>query len=251
MILHPLVPIVGVLLTMCVGVRGAAAEWTVAGFVGGTRTQDSTIELTQPSQFTDVTLSPVRYRSESFEAPIYYAYRIGVFPGAGSIGVEGEFIHLKVIADTRRPVMMEGVIRGEAVSEVRPLATVLERFSITHGVNLLLVNAVARLATQAPNARPPRWFLTGRVGAGASVPHPESTIAGVDLQRYEWGAFSFQAAGGLELRLTNRLYLAGEYKLTRTVQYVSAAGGSVRTPLTTQHLVAGVVAHLGRFARAR
>jgi hypothetical protein len=240
-------PIVGILFTMCVGVSRASAEWTLAAFVGGARTQDSKIQLIRASQSTDVTLSPVRYRSESLEAPIYYAYRIGVFPSSGWIGIEGEFIHLKVIADTARSVMTGGIIRGVTVSDVRPLATVLERFSISHGVNLLLVNAVARHAIQGHNDRPPRWFLTGRAGAGASVPHPESTIAGVSLERYEWGSFSLQAAGGLELRLTNRLYLAGEYKLTRTVQHVSVAGGSARTPLITQHLVAGVVARLGRF----
>jgi hypothetical protein len=242
-----LMPFAGVLLAMCVDVRRASAEWTLAGFVGGAWTRDSTIELTQASQSTDLTLSPVRYHSESLEAPIYYAYRISVFPSSGWLGIEGEFIHLKVIADTTRPVMAEGVIRGEAVSDVRPLATVLERFSITHGVNLLLVNAVARRAVRSDNDGPPRWFFTGRAGAGASVPHPESTIASASLERYEWGSLSLQAAGGLELRLTNRLYIAGEYKLTRTVQHVSVAGGSARTPLTTQHLVGGVVAHLGRF----
>jgi opacity protein-like surface antigen len=241
--------IVVVLLTICVDVCRASAEWTLAAFVGGARTQDSTIGLSQASQSTDVTLSLVRYRSESLNAPIYYGYRIGVFASSGWIGIEGEFIHLKVIADTARPVMREGVIRGVTVSDVRPLATVLERFSITHGVNLLLVNAVARRAIQGSNDGPPRWFFTGRAGAGASVPHPESTIAGVNLERYEWGSFSFQAAGGMELRLTNRLYLSGEYKFTHTVQHVSvAAGGSVRTPLTTQHLLAGVVAHIGRDA---
>jgi hypothetical protein len=242
-----LMPIVGIALTMCVGVGRAAADWTLAAFVGGARTQDSTIRLNQPSASTDVTLSPVRYRTESLQAPIYYAYRIGVFPDAGWVGIEGEFIHLKVIADTARPVEAQGVIRGATVSDVRPLATVMDRFSISHGVNLLLVNAVARRALRRHDDGLPRWFLTGRAGAGASVPHPESTIAGVSLERYEWGSFSLQAAAGLELRLARRLYLAGEYKLTRTVQHVSVAGGSVRTPLTSHHFVAGVAAHLGRF----
>jgi opacity protein-like surface antigen len=189
----------------------------------------------------------VRYRSESLEPPIYYAYRVGVFPGSGWLGIEAEFIHLKVIADTARGVKTEGIVRGGPASEVRPLGSVLERFSITHGVNLLLVNAVARHAVQGRHNKPPRWFLTARAGAGASVPHAESTIGGVSLEQYEWGSFSVQATGGVELRLTNRVYISGEYKLTRTVQHVSVAGGSVRTPLTTHHLVAGVVAHLGSF----
>jgi hypothetical protein len=87
-----LTPIVGVLLA--VGASQASAEWTVAAFVGGARTQDSAIRLILASPSTDVTLSPVRYRAESLDAPIYYAYRVGVFPNAGWIGIEGEFIHL-------------------------------------------------------------------------------------------------------------------------------------------------------------
>jgi hypothetical protein len=47
------------------------------------------------------------------------------------------------------------------------------------------------------------------------------------------------------VRLVRRVYLAGEYKLTRTVQDVSVADGSVRTPLTTHHIATGVIAHLG------
>ena len=91
----------------------------------------------------------------------------------------------------------------------------------------------------------PRWRVTGRVGIGVSVPHPESTIAGADLEEYEWGSFSAQAAAGVELRLRRRVSLAGEYKLTRTVQNVSVVHGSVSTPLTTHHLVTGIVVDLG------
>jgi hypothetical protein len=65
------------------------------------------------------------------------------------------------------------------------------------------------------------------------------------LEQYEWGALSLQAAGGLEVRLGRRLYAAGEYKLTRTVQEVSVVGGAARTGLTTHHVTVGLVAHLG------
>src|SRR4030095_6415447 len=186
------------------------------------------------------------YRSESFESPIYYGYRVGFFPGSRWVGLEGEFIHLKVIAETSRPAEVVGTLKGAAVSATQPVAAVLERFSITHGVNLALVNAVVRhpLGNDDPQ---PRCLMTGRLGMGASVPHPESTIAGVSLEQYEWGSFSARAAAGVELRLGQRVYLAGEYKLTRTVQDVSVVHGSVSTPLTTHHLVPGIVVHLGTF----
>jgi opacity protein-like surface antigen len=92
----------------------------------------------------------------------------------------------------------------------------------------------------------PRWILTGRAGAGASVSHPESTIGGVSLEGCEWGSFSLQGTAGVEVRIVKRIFLAGEYKLTHTAQHVSVAGGSARTPLTTHHVVTGMVVHVGR-----
>jgi hypothetical protein len=239
-----------VTLVLFVGaVHPASAEWTLGVFLGGARTQDTSIRLTQGPLSTDVVLSPVRYRSDSLEGPVYYAYRVGFFPRSAWLGIEGEFIHVKVIAETSRPVMMEGVVRGEPIAESRPVGAVLEQFSITHGVNLLLVNVVARRAIHGTHGLPPRWFFTGRFGVGASVPHPESRIEGATLEQYEWGSVSFQGAAGVELRMTERWYLSGEYKLTHSAQNVSVVGGSARTPLTTHHLAAGVVVHVGKVGR--
>jgi opacity protein-like surface antigen len=235
-------------LVMSASLAGpASADWTLGAYLGGARTQSTSLTVTQPSVGTDVTLSPVHYRSESFEPPYHYGYRVGVFPGSRSFGIEGEFIHLKVIADTSRTTSAEGIIAGRPTSGARPLSSVVERFSISHGVNLLLVNAVIRrTAAIAREGDVPRWILTGRAGVGASVPHSESTTGGLSLERYEWGSVSLQAAAGVEVRIARRLFIAGEYKLTRTAQDVSIVGGSARTPLTTHHLVSGVVVHMGR-----
>lgn len=225
--------------------RAAHAEWTLGAFLGGASTQASSIQLRQPSQATHLILSPVHYDSESLDSPIYYGYRVGFFPGSGWLGIEGELVHLKVVADTARTARFDGALQGEVLADTRPLAPFVERFSISHGVNLLLVNAVVRKAAGGRASAPPRWFLVGRFGAGASRPHPESTIGGLSLERYEWGSLSAQAAAGVELRLTTHLYLSGEYKLTRTIQDVSVVDGTARTPLTSHHLAAGVVVHLG------
>ena len=162
------------------------------------------------------------------------------------LGVEGEFIHLKVFADTARSAHVSGTLRGHAIDEVRPIGSVVERFSISHGMNVLLVNAVVR--RQGPRAdggrTPARWSLAGRVGAGPSIPHPESTIDGISLERYEWGALAMHLAGGAEVRVAGRLSLMGEYKLTRTKQDVTVAAGTAQTTLVTHHLAFGVVAHL-------
>jgi hypothetical protein len=224
--------------------RRAAADWTFTAFLGTCRTRDTWLRVSQPSRTTEVTLSPVRYDSASFDAPPYYGYRVGAFPGTRWFGVEGEFIHLKVFADTARPTRVLGVLGGQAIDDTRPLATIVQRFSISHGVNLLLVNGVVRHRSTTSGSAPPRWIVAGRFGAGASIPHPESTIDGASLERYEWGAFAIQVAAGVEVHVARRIYAFGEYKLTRTVQDVRLAEGSARTSLITQHLVFGVVAHI-------
>ena len=224
----------------------ASAEWTAGVFAGGCTTGDTSLTLVQPASGTSVTFDPVHYRSASFEMPIYYGYRVGAFLAPRWLGIEGELIHMKVIADTARVSRAEGTVGRQTVAEPRAIDSVLERFSITHGVNLLLANVVVRReGNAASSARAPRWMLVGRIGAGASIPHPESTSGGVSLERYEWGAFSMQGAAAAEARIAGPLYVSGEYKLTRTVQDVTIAGGSARTPLVTHHVAAGLTLHLG------
>ena len=46
---------------------------------------------------------------------------------------------------------------------------------------------VRRRAHIDPHTGSPRWILISRFGAGASLPHPESTVAGESLEGYEWG----------------------------------------------------------------
>jgi hypothetical protein len=129
---------------------------------------------------------------------------------------------------------ISGTIRGQSVAGPRSIGEVLDRFSITHGVNLLLVNAVMR-----------KWGLVGRLGVGGSIPHAESAAGGVSLERYQWGALSLQESAGAEIRIAGSLYASGEYKLTRTAQNVTIVSGSARTPLVTHHLVLGVAWRLG------
>jgi hypothetical protein len=220
------------------------ADWSIGVFAGAAHTAATSLTLIRPGESTNVALAPVHYRSESFAPPIYYGYRIGFFPRSSWIGIEGELIHLKVVADTSRTARMDGVMRGETVSGTVPISSLVEHFSITHGVNLLLVNAVMRRPLGAESAERARWTVSARLGAGGSIPHPESDIGGRSFEGYEWGALSLQAAAGAEMRVAARLSIVGEYKLTRTVQEVTISGGTARTPLTTHHVAGGLALRL-------
>jgi hypothetical protein len=239
--------VLGVVLLTLVHASDAAADWTLAAYLGASQTRATSLTLSQPGLGTSLTLSPVHYDGASFDQRFYYGCRVAFFPRSRWLGVEGELIHFKVIADTSRTTTAAGTLGGARVDGPRPLGSLVERFDITHGVNLLLVNAVVRReAKTAPGDARPRVALVGRFGLGASFPHPESIINGARFDAYEWGAFSMQAAGGIELRVRGPVYVLGEYKISRTVQDVTIAGGSARTPLVTQHLVAGLVIRFGK-----
>ena len=76
---------------------------------------------------------------------MYYGYRVlWTRLRQGRIGFEAELIHLKVYADTAAPVSVRGRILDAPVDRTMRLGDVVERFSISHGLNLLFGNLVLR-----------------------------------------------------------------------------------------------------------
>jgi hypothetical protein len=226
--------------------RLAAADWTIGGFLGGSWTRDTSLTLTRPASGLDVTLDPIHYAGEPWKSPPYYGYRVGYLPGSHWFGIEGELIHLKVLADITRTTTADGAIDGVPVSGPMAVASLVQRFSITHGVNLWFVNALFRHEQPSSGTAEPRWVLVGRLGAGRSIPHAESTIQGRAYEAYQWGASSLQASGAVEVRAAHRFYVTAEYKLTRTPQDVTIDGGRAQTTLVTSHLATGVMYRFGR-----
>src|SRR5262249_38288387 len=122
--------------------------------------------------------------------------------------------------------------------------TIVQRFSISHGVNLLLANAVLRHELgRAHQERFAPAYLGLRLGAGATIPHPESTIQGVADEHYQVGSPVLQLAGNIEMRIHHRLYWMGEYKFTRTEEQVSVNSGTATSVLKSNHLVTGPSIH--------
>jgi hypothetical protein len=76
---------------------------------------------------------PYRLWWRLFSASAYYGFRAGVFPRQSWWGIEGEFIHLKVVADTSQNTKFDGVLRGQNASSVRALASVVQQFSSRTG----------------------------------------------------------------------------------------------------------------------
>jgi lipid A oxidase len=196
-------------------VQPCRADWTVAAYLGASVTAAADLTLDQPAVSRRVKWTAVPFDSRSFEAPPYYGYRVGWRP-SGRLGVEAELIHLKVYART-------GAL-GPAV----------ERFSISHGLNLLLANVVWR----QPLGRQVR--LVTRGGVGVAMPHGESRVDGVDRGQYEISGAALQGAVGPELVLSGHARVFLEYKVTTAAPTVAVAGGTIQGRYTSQHVAMGL-----------
>ena len=232
--------LVVIILSLAATTTTSADGWAVGAFIGGVTTHQNTLTLDQPHAGTRVSMDPVGYHSRSLNSPIYYGYRVTWF-ARRSFGVEGEFIHPKVFARTGDPVHATGTIGGEPIDATIPMNSILERFSISHGLNLLFLNAVFR--KQLGRDANPRLLLTARGGAGATIPHAESEVKGRTQEQYEWGSPAFHAAVGGELRLVRVLFATMEYKFTTTNESVGVVDGTIQGRFSSHHLAVGVAWH--------
>lgn len=219
--------------------------WVLAAYLGNAWTASSSLTISQPTLPTEITFDDVQFDTRSFDPPLYYGYRVGYFiPRTPFLGVEAEFIHLKVFADSRQQVQATGIHRGESINRQLPLDQIVQDYSISHGVNLLLFNVAGRYGWQRDPDHPAgRLILTGRFGVGPTIPHTESTIDGQRQEQYEVGRVGWQWAGGVEIKLWRGLYALGEYKFTRTRQRGSIFSGEAESRLRSHHTVFGLSYH--------
>jgi lipid A oxidase len=226
---------------LCSGVP-AAAEWNVAAYLGAAHTRPANLGIQQPAQNTDVVFADVRFRGRSFNSPLYYGLRGGYF-FSPSWGLEGEFIHAKVYAREDRTVPMRGILRGQAVDEEVRLGDIVNRFSVSHGLNFAVVNLVGRKNLWAPALGLGRVLLTARAGAGPVLMHPESTILGQPVEHYQAGRIGAHLAAGGEVQLWRGLYAMGEYKFTATRQRPEVVDGHADVRFRSHHGVFGLSIH--------
>jgi hypothetical protein len=219
----------------------ARADWILSGFLGAAKTQSSTIDLSLPGQRTDLQLAGVEYRGESFQSPQYYGLRLTRTLGPW-LGIEGEFIHAKVFADVDRDVHATGTRFGTSLNSDVRLSSIVQRLSMSHGLNFILLNVAARRGL-GPAAASGAHRIVGvvRVGAGPTMPHAESLLDNVTMEQYEGGGLGVQVGGGIELSLGHGVGALGEYKFTDASPEIDVAGGTAKIPSRTHHVVFGVL----------
>jgi opacity protein-like surface antigen len=208
-----------VAFVVCLGSNAHADQnWTGGAYAGGAWTHSADVTLVSSTNGRQV-LPDVTFRSESFESPIYYGYRVGHRLGRTALFVEGELIHLKVVANEQT------------------LAPPLESLAMTHGMNLILGNALWMTRAGSDRVR-----VTLRGGLGITVPHAETRIHGQERGAYEYGSIGWQLAPGVAMHATGPLYLNAEYKFTSARPEIETVDGQAAVPARSHHWLLGVAA---------
>lgn len=214
----------------------AQAQWIFSAYLGTVHTVPADLKIEQPFLGTALIFPEVPFEGQSFQSPVYYGVRGGAHvPGTYWLYFEVEFIHAKIFAKGSEAPTGAGQYRGASVGAL-PFASVVQRFSVSHGLNFLLFNALARV----PVGSSGHWTVTGRIGAGPMIPHGESEIDGVPREQYEIGGLGTQLSAGLERNVWKDLSAFGEYKFTRADTSISVNEGTAHFTVHSHHVAFGL-----------
>lgn len=206
----------------------ASAQWYGVVYLGANKTQSA--DITVKGDGYDQTFQNVEFDGRPFESPQYYGWRLGRFLNdTRRLGVELEFIHLKVIAKPEQ------------------LGPPVEQYRMTHGLNFLVANLTSRIPFGRSAYGDPPFAVISRLGAGATIPHAETVILGVSKEQYEYAGLGAHAAIGLTARLKGRLSLVTEYKVTYAKPKITTAhNGTGQTTSLSHHVAVGFAFGLTR-----
>ena len=234
---------------LCLFSREARAdEFVVAAYTGPNHTQQSVLILHHPPTETDLLLHDAKWEGRPFDRPLYWGLRAAYFfgkVGSWEFAPEFEFVHLKVFLKTQDRSRATGILRGNQIQEDVRVGDIIERFNISHGLNLCLFNFVIRRVLFANPEKPQgRLLLGGRLGVGFNISHFESTIPpSGHHEGYEFGGDVYHLAVGIEVPVFKGIGLFTEYKYTTTAPRGEISGGQAKVELDTHHLVAGLAFH--------
>lgn len=214
----------------------AQAQWYGGAFLGGNTTRPADVSVEVPASGLSVTFRNVKFSAEPLKSPQYYGLRVGRMVGAHRrFGVEFEMIHLKVISQTGAAYDTTGTLGPVASVPGLQMRAIVERYSMTHGLNFALVNLVSRNSIGTGQTA-----LVMRAGGGPTVPHTETTVLGHATDRYEYGGPGLHASAGLEFRAGGKAFVTAEYKFTYARPEITVAGGMGHTTSASHHVAIGL-----------
>jgi hypothetical protein len=223
----------------------ARAQMYFSVSAGGNHTSPADVTVNVPASGLAVTYHDVQFSARSLTSPQYYVWRLGKFFGSRQrVGVEFEFTHLKVISDTSKSYVASGTIDGVLLpgGTSVPMNAAVQEYQMTHGLNFLLFNIVARL----PIGSSGRLALVARAGTGPTLPHGETNVLGQFRQGYEWAGVGVEGSAGLALKLSRLLTVIADYKISHARPEITVAGGSGQTTALTQQVAVGLAIGFAR-----
>ena len=220
-----------------------APDLQFAAYGGPAHTMRSNLTLAQPNG-THLQFKDIPWKGKPFTAPPYYGLRGIYWLPDSRLGVMGDFTHIKAEAVRDSVVVQSGVRDGAPVGPHEPLSATFNALEFSHGFNLMTLNLVRR-GTWHPGG----WVAYVGAGVGVAFPHVEvqrsTTPSQSRTYEYQIAGPAVQVLGGIEWRLSQRLSLFVEYKLScAAISGALVDGGSIETNLCTHQLLGGSALHL-------
>lgn len=226
----------------------ATGQWSVTGFLGDATTSPAALTVLTTPDDINLKIGPVEFADESSRSPWYYGARVTRdLERVPWLAIEAEFIHAKAISRPSQSVPVTGLMNGIPVERTDALGETLPRFELSHGLNVLVGNAVLHWPIVQVKGRP-LVQLAGRGGAGVSIPHVEVTFAGQSTDRYQLGGWALAGSIGAEVRISTHVSGVFEAAWTRTALDLDIGRADLEANLTTRHIIGGV---MWRFSPAR
>lgn len=202
----------GMFLTMVISAE-AQDTWTFE-LLGGDAYCFKTPLTIHQSGYEDISLT-AKYKTNSFEPPIYYSIRLARWNNDRAW--ELELVHLKI--------------------ELKNPPSEVQHFEVSHGYNLLTVNRSWKQ----------RKFIF-RLGGGIVISHPESTVRGKSLswdrgilnKGYYVSGVTVQVDVGRRLYFGENLFVTVDGKLTGSYARVPVEDGHADVPNVAIHGLFGV-----------
>jgi len=244
-----MIRLAGVLVSAIVLAAGlparADAQWYFGVYMGANHNSPADVRFDDPSASTAIVFHDVPFAAQPFQFPLYAGGRLGFRLPARRFSVEAEWLHMKVIAETGQPMHVTGTLFGDAIDSTFPMAQLIQRYDMTHGLNFLMGNFVVRLPLGA-DAKPHPASVVFRVGAGPNMAGTDSQAGGIVVQRYEHSGFGGQAAAGLDLPIRGAWSATVEYKFTYAKPQISVGDGHGRTTAVANQIAFGIAVGFSR-----
>jgi lipid A oxidase len=197
---------------------------------------------------SDFTMHDIPWQGLSFfkdgGAP-YYGARATLWPDAmPQWGIMLDYTHAKVRATPSAKVKVTGKYMGGPAPSPSKVSDLFSTFEFTDGINLVTLNAVRQLPPLGAMGKIQPYF---GAGIGAAEPHVEVTGPGFPKTfKYEWAGVAAQVLAGINIPITKRFSIFGEYKLSyASVNADLTKGGHVSTNIWTNHVLAGLAVRFG------